>query len=244
MLPFQIKICGITSVDAARQACAVGADAIGLNFYPKSVRFLDDNTASEIVAEIHRLADDQEPVRNYGVFVNESIDHLLAKQAVIGLGGIQLHGNETPEFAVELKSKLPDDVLLMRAIRSRPPMRQGEVDRTELARVAEEIRAWKSTGVTLLIDAKVEGAFGGTGHHVAWKLIPALVEQTDVPLVLAGGLDPWNVADAIRASQAMAVDVASGVESDPGVKDPERVEKFVQQAKLAFGSLNVCSEEK
>ena len=245
MLPFQIKICGLTNVEDTGWACQCGADAVGLNFYSKSKRFVDSEQASAIVAEIDRFNQRQvveanaqkRGVSKVGVFVEMPVVELLETSKRHNLDGIQLHGDEDPSVAEAIRSGLSKNgqpSFLIRAIRSLPKdLASARESRHEKARLSAEIASWVEVGVdVILLDAAMPGEYGGTGKVIDIANIPKL--KSEVPLVLAGGLTPANVVSAIEASGLSAVDVASGVESVPGLKDRGKVEEFVQLAKKSF----------
>lgn len=202
-------------------AVDAGADALGLNFYEKSSRYLATGQAKEIVTAIASR------VQSVGVFVNCDQEEIERIRVEVGLQGVQLHGDEPPDFI----SRIP----------SRPVIRARRVDDRGAAAVAEDLAACEASGrlpEALLVDAISAGQYGGTGETVSWA---GLVDHTKwlrgVPLILAGGLTPENVAEAIRTVRPYGVDVASGVESSPGVKDPEKVRLFVAAAKAAFDEI-------
>jgi phosphoribosylanthranilate isomerase len=215
---FRIKICGITSAADGSWAAESGADAVGLNFVPSSPRCVTTETARRIVQAL------PPGVRKVGVFVNSAPAEILQIASDVGLDTLQLHGDEPPE---DLRSLA--DWPLLRAFR----IRRGDEPRVEdyLARC----RAVGRLPDAVLVDAWQSGAYGGTGRLVDWGLARELGERlVDMPLILAGGLTPDNVADAIQVAQPAGVDTASGVESRPGQKDPERVRAFVVAARQAF----------
>jgi phosphoribosylanthranilate isomerase len=212
-----IKICGIRDRATAEGVARFAPDAIGLNFYSRSPRGVTIDAAAEIV---RGLPPSIEPV---GVFVNHSLSEIVDVCRLCGLATIQLHGDESPEFA----ARLPQ-LRIIRAYRIGPEGLDG---------VAADLERYATLGVRLaacLIDAQVPGAYGGTGEQAPWDLL-ADGWRTDLwpPLVLAGGLTPDNVAAAIAVTQPWGVDVASGVELAPGEKDLARVERFVQAARAA-----------
>jgi phosphoribosylanthranilate isomerase len=199
-----VKVCGVTSVQDAELCVAAGVDAIGLNFAPGSPRCLTLEAAAPIARAIPAQ------VLCVGVFVDADLAQLLHYKRVLSLGCLQLHGAETPELLAQL---LPHAYKALR-------VRGAEVQ-AEAARFA---------GEHLLLDAYVPGAHGGTGARFDWNLARDLARVRNV--TLAGGLTPENVAEAIAVVQPFCVDVASGVESSPGRKDPERVRAFVRAAKV------------
>ena len=218
---FKIKICGLTRAADAIAATDAGADAVGVNFYAGSRRFLPAEDARPIVAALPAA------VRKVGVFVNASADEVAAQADAAGLSCVQLHGDEP----AEMLAQLPTELSIVRAYRC---------DARGLAPLAEYLDACREldrapSAVLIDSDTNVAGEFGGTGRVASWELIArdrALLGQ--MPLVLAGGLTPENVAEAIDAVRPDGVDVASGVESAPGEKDPSLTRQFVSSARDAF----------
>lgn len=216
---FQVKVCGVTNIDDALAALAAGADAIGLNFYPDSVRYVRPEVAAGIAAAVGGRA------VVAGVFVNSTPDeiHAIAKQCRLDL--VQLHGDEPPTDLRSLAG-LP----VMRAFRV-----AGEL---ESARRYLEVCLRLSTLPRLiLVDAAAPGQFGGSGMAADWDLLAAGQSVfAGLPIVLAGGLHAGNVAAAIAAVRPTAVDVASGVEVAPGKKSAERMLAFVQAARQGLAA--------
>ncbi len=214
-LEFQVKICGITSPEDARRVAEAGADAIGLNFYPRSPRCVDLPTARSIRDVL------PQGVVVVGVFVHADDEQIRALAESVGLDWVQLHGDESLAQAQSLR-----DLPLIRAVRC-----EAEPDPS----VAENWRSsqpWQA----VLLDAHHPTHYGGTGRTLAWERWASLGPRS-LPLILAGGLCPENVDLAIRAVRPDAVDVASGVERRPGVKDVSRVRLFVEAARRAFAEL-------
>ncbi|MGI9454969.1 MAG: phosphoribosylanthranilate isomerase [Aeoliella sp.] len=216
--PFRIKICGITTWFDARGAASAGADAIGLTFYEQSPRCILPTEAQKIAR------DKEDATQRIGVFVNadlESIRNLCEEDLV---DAVQLHGDEPPEFVAKLQGQ--------------PVIRARRIDDRGVAAIAEDLAACKAAGRlpdAVLVDAMTPGRYGGTGETVSWAGLADYRRWLgDVPLILAGGLTPENVAEAIRIVRPDGVDVASGVEKSPGVKDARLVEKFIAAARLAF----------
>ena len=215
---FRVKICGITTLEDALLAAEAGADAIGLNFYDKSPRYVTAERAKEICQALPAK------VEKVGVFVNSLAKGIVATASRVGLTAVQLHGDEGPEHLVTL-GNLP----VIKAFR----FRESTLDsaRAFLDQIPEA-----SHPAAILLDAHAAGAYGGTGQVLDWE---ALANERNkllgIPLILAGGLTPDNVAEAIRIARPDGVDTASGVESAPGRKDPEKVGAFVAAAKRAFG---------
>ena len=229
---FQIKICGITSPNDASMVCQAGADAIGINFYPASPRFVDTEMAQRIVETIEGFCSrGTQPVQKVGVFVNSTVEEIVLTAKLLRLDAIQLHGDEKPSMARYIRgyaNTLAWKPRLIRAIRQPLPDESGI--RTGLD---QEIRNWFEMGCdAVLLDAAIPGEYGGTGKVIDWKSVADL--KTPLPLILAGGLRANNVAMAIGLSNVKAVDVASGVEKYPGAKDPEKVAAFVQSARSAW----------
>lgn len=219
---FRVKICGITSTEDALHAAACGADALGLNFYSRSSRFLEIPRAAEITAAVRA----QFPqVKLVGVSVNATLEEVQRITAAVPLGAWQLHGDEPPEFLLELAKQLPQ-LRLIRAFRCR---------NTDLAQESSYLQTCQTLGRlpdAVLLDAYDPSAYGGTGKVVDWHAVlehrPQLFQ---LPLILAGGLTPENVAAALESSHADGVDVASGVEASPGKKDPEKVRALIAAAR-------------
>lgn len=207
MIRLFVKICGITSVADALAALACGVDAIGLNFHAGSPRYVALPQAAAIARAIGTRA------LKVGLFVNASADEINEVDDTIGLDLIQLHGDESPAFCA------PWPTRVVKACRV-----QTAEDVDGLARYAH-LRM-------LLIDAAVAGAYGGTGVRADWRLARA-AKRYGVPILLAGGLTPENVADAVRVVMPFGVDVASGVESAPGRKDAAKMRAFVAAARGA-----------
>lgn len=217
---FRIKICGITNSHDALAAVQSGADALGFNFFVRSKRFVEANAAREIVAALPK------GVQRIGVFVNHSMAEICSTASEVGLDGIQLHGDEPPEIV----SQLPLQLLLIRAFRC------GAAGLMPLREYLENCCAAGRVPDTVLIDADAGSAFGGTGQSADWGQVARernLLKGT--PLILAGGLTPANVAAAISAVHPDAVDVASGVERESGLKDHQLIADFVAAAKRGFG---------
>ena len=214
---FRIKICGVTSVEDALLAAVAGADAIGLNFYPKSPRFVEVEQARQIVDSLPKS------VRRVGVFVDASVDEIRRAVAELGLDLAQLHGDEPVE--------------LLRALRGVPVMKAFRAG-ADLVPIANYLASCHRGGCVprmLLLDAARTGLYGGTGTTLDWQALAAgRPLLAGLPLVLAGGLTPLNVAEAIAAVRPWGVDVASGVEDRPGRKSKPLVEQFVAAAKLAL----------
>ncbi len=218
-----VKICGITSLEDARLAVTAGADALGFVFYPKSPRFIPPEQAAAIAAAIRREAPS---IRLVGVFVNAPVHRVQAWMEAIGLDWAQLHGEEPPEVMAALADRAYK-VLRLRA--SAPERGSGDPPDPEpyCGRLPD--------GPTLGVDAWHPVAYGGTGRVADWETAAAWARR--YRLLLSGGLTPENVAEAILRVRPWGVDVSSGVEREPGRKDPEKVRAFVARARAAFQSL-------
>ncbi len=199
--PVSLKICGVTLADDALRLVEMGIEALGANFWPQSKRYLDPAAAGFLKALEGKIL-------RVGVFVNAGPDlpRRLVEEGLIDL--VQLHGDEQPEDArVFREAGIP----FLKAI--------GVKGLEDLARV----RDYGAAGI--LLDAHAPGLYGGTGQTIDWALARSFAEaHPDLPLILAGGITPENVADAVAAVQPAALDVASGAELRPGVKDFGKVE--------------------
>lgn len=200
-MPTRIKICGIREPELAKLAEDLGVHAIGLNFVPNSARYVSDNEAQAISEALGPF------IHRVGLFVNPSADNVTHTMSEVDLDILQFHGEEEASFCESFG--LP----YIKAVR---------------VKSAEDILSANQEYVgacALLLDSHSEAAKGGTGETFDWKLIP----EIDKPLILAGGLTSVNVAAAIAIVEPYAVDVSSGVESAPGVKDAARMRAFVDE---------------
>lgn len=218
---FRIKICGVTRVEDALMAVEAGAEALGVNFYPQSPRCVSAQTAQAIVRSL------PPEVAKVGVFVNAPASQIATLVEQLGLDLIQLHGDEPPEFLPQWAG-----TPIIKALRLGPERLAGVV--AYLARCRE----LGSVPAMCLIDSYLKGRYGGTGQVADWAALREYGgERWHPPLVLAGGLNPQNVAEAIRLVRPYAVDTSSGVERSPGLKDPLLVRQFVAAARHAFAQL-------
>ncbi len=206
-----VKICGITRPEDAVACIRAGADWLGLNFWPTSKRYLNLAQASDVVQAARRARAD---VGLVGVFVDQPLGEVTGVLSALELDRAQLHGDEPPDFVHRLGD---------RAIKALPITESAQLD--ELAEYDCPV---------VLIDTPSPGR-GGSGIVGDWSVAKTAAAERRV--ILAGGLTPDNVADAIAAVQPWGVDVASGVESAPGVKDHELVARFVEQARAAAARL-------
>lgn len=198
----KIKFCGITNLDDADRAVAAGAWAIGLIFWPRSPRRCDFDTAGAIAGAVKRK------VEVAGVFVNATLDHVGATAEAIGLTMLQLHGDEGPAYCSEAARRTGCKVIKAARVRSGADVRALSAFHTDYH----------------LLDSYTAGVPGGTGETFSWEI--ARAHRARIPMILSGGLNPDNVAEAIEVVRPFAVDVASGVEMSPGLKDPDKLEAF------------------
>jgi len=210
----RVKICGITNLDDALHAIESGADELGFNFYKESPRYISPAEAKKIADKLPRR------IIKIGVFVNESMEDVVQIAKLVGVNGIQLHGDESDLYILDLKEKTP--CFVIKAFRVSPSFQ------------AADALDWDMDYP--LFDAYSPLEFGGTGQKLDWKNISNdLFVWFPNQAYLAGGLTSDNVAEAIQSVQLLyAVDVASGVESSPGKKDPEKVAAFIKAAKEAI----------
>jgi phosphoribosylanthranilate isomerase len=205
----RIKICGITRGEDAAAAADAGADAVGFVFYPPSPRAVEPARAAEIVAALPPF------VTSVGLFVNATREAVLSTLAAVPLDLLQFHGDEPPEYCGQFGRPY------LKAIRVRPG--------ADLLKYALSYAvAGRARG--LLLDAYVDGTHGGTGRTFDWSLIPG---GLPLPVVLSGGLTSGNVAQAVRQVRPAAVDVSSGVESAPGIKDHGMITAFIQAVRTS-----------
>ncbi|MEA2424753.1 MAG: phosphoribosylanthranilate isomerase [Thermoleophilaceae bacterium] len=205
-----VKICGITRPEDAELAASLGAWAIGLIFHEPSPRSVDVTTAAQIGSDLKR------ELEVAGVFVNRPLEEVAELADVCSLTIIQLHGDEGPVYADELRRR--SGLKIMKAGRVRD------------AASLQALDAFRHVDFQL-VDAHNPDLFGGTGETFDWQLLRGRLSK--VPLVLSGGLTPANVAEAIRATHPWGVDSASGTEASPGVKDPAKVTAFIHAAEQA-----------
>jgi len=201
-----VKICGITDSDTALAAAAAGADALGFVFAPGRRRVAPE-TARDI---IRRLPPE---VLTVGVFVDEDPETVRGIAAYCGLGALQFHGRESPDYCRDFQG---------RAVKAFGVTRSSAGD---LERAAAAYPVW-----ALLLDTAAGGRPGGTGRVFDWRLVESL--KFSRPVILAGGLNPENVQAAIAAVRPYGVDVSTGVETG-GVKDPEKIRRFIKLAREA-----------
>ena len=202
----RVKICGITRLEDARAACEAGADALGFVFYARSPRHLAIEQARSLVTALPPF------VTSVGLFVDAEPAFVRQVLKEVPLDLLQFHGGESPDECRGFGRPY------LKAVRVRPG--------ADLLKYATEYH----DALGLLLDAYVSGVPGGTGERFDWSLIPAHLPK---PVVLSGGLTPENVAEAVEQIRPWAVDVSSGVEARPGVKDATKVAAFIEHAKRA-----------
>jgi phosphoribosylanthranilate isomerase len=235
--PMWIKICGVNDAGIARQIAELRPDAIGLNFYAPSVRSVSAETARQI-------ADVLPPgIQAIGIFVEATADTMRQTAALCRLDGIQLHAAGPSDALAELVggAAIPG-ASIAGPVRGPKRIRAFQVGARGLAPVEEyfeQDRGRARSAEAYLVDAEVEGIYGGTGKTVSWDLLRKDYRREEwPPLILAGGLRPENVAEAIETVRPWGVDVASGVESSTGVKDVALVARFIEEARRAFAKVN------
>lgn len=205
----RIKICGITNLDDAAEAVRLGAWAIGLIHFAESPRVVDAAEAVRIAAAFRRKCE------VVGVFVNPELDEVAKAVEDAGLTMVQLNGNEGPSFCAEVARKTGVKVIKAVHVGSAADIHGAEAFRTDFH----------------LFDRKGKGLWGGTGESFDWDLLAE--RRSEVPAIVAGGLRPENVAEAIATTHPYAVDVASGVEAEPGRKDHAAMTAFFEAAQGA-----------
>ena len=199
----RVKHCGITRVEDAQLAIELGAWALGMIFWPQSPRACAPDVAAEIGRRHRRQAE------LTGVFVNQPLDEIAELAEFVPLSLVQLHGDEGPAFCTEVARRTGAKVIKAERVRSKADL--------------QALTAFRSVDFHL-VDAHVEGMRGGTGQTVDRRIL--LDRLSEVPLILSGGLTAENVGEAIDEIAPFAVDVASGTEAEPGVKDPEKLRAF------------------
>jgi phosphoribosylanthranilate isomerase len=214
----RVKVCGVTSEEDALAAARFGADAVGLNFHPPSPRCVDPEVARFILRALPPF------IEAVGVFVDRPLREVYERLRPLGrIRTIQMHGQVR-----EMADCYPYHFVPAFQVR----------DASSLAEVTRYLNTCRGLGrlpSAVLLDGHAPGLAGGTGRTAPWELLASF--RPGVPVILAGGLTPDNVAEAVALVRPFAVDVASGVESSPGVKDPDRVQRFIENARAAAGRL-------
>ncbi len=214
----KVKICGLTSLQDAQAALTAGADLLGFNFYPSSPRYLNPVSCAALVTTLRKQGCRAQLV---GVFVNSTVAHIEEIMSACRLDLAQLSGDEPPDVLAALGP---------RAFKALRPASAADLAQS-LMRFTLASPKGVPHGPAWLVDAYRPGEFGGTGQAADWGLAAGLAAR--VPILLAGGLHPENVATAIRAVRPWGVDVASGIETAPGRKDVEKMQAFVRAARAA-----------
>ncbi len=207
----KIKICGITNLEDARYASGALVDYLGFIFYEKSPRFIDPAEAGAIINWI-------EGPEKVGVFVNQPIDEVntIAKQS--GLDFVQLHGDESIEYCQLI------DKPVIKAIHITPD--------TEASELMEQVESYREVSEFLLFDTKTDGLWGGTGQTFNWDILNNI--SSGIPFFLSGGLNAGNVKQAISKINPFAIDVSSGVEEEPGLKDFEKIDALMDEMRSVW----------
>jgi phosphoribosylanthranilate isomerase len=214
----RVKICGVTTPADAAAAAHAGADAVGLNFYPNSVRYLaDDQTIQQILKSLPPFVD------AVGVYVVEAWDQALLHAQNHGLRSIQMHGDRH-----DPAGRFPFHRIDAFRIAS-----TNSLNQVDAYLAAAELAGHPPAAV--LLDGHTPGQYGGAGARAPWALLADF--RPPVPIFLAGGLTPENVAEAVQIVRPYGIDVAGGVESTPGRKDPEKLRRFIENARAAAASL-------
>lgn len=209
----RVKICGIKEVEQGKQIVSLGANSLGFICVKGSPRYITPQKIRDIVNHLPKKAD------RVGVFANHSLTEIISVQKEANLSSIQLHGGESPDFCVHLRKAIPKNIELIKAFRLKDSQSLG----TTLK--------YKSVVDTLLLDAYHPQILGGTGHTIDWQ---DLIEfRPPQPWLLAGGLTPDNVTQALSVLKPNGIDLSSGVERSPGDKDLARVAQL-------FAELNSC----
>jgi len=201
----RVKICGITSVEDAQHVCNAGADALGLVFYEKSPRNVTIEQAAAICESLPPF------VGSVGLFLDAAEDFVDSVLATVSLDLLQFHGAETPEYC-ESFNRPYIKVVGMQDIKSEQ----------EFTSICDKYTAAKG----FLVDSHATGKAGGTGKTFDWQNVPKNYKK---PIILAGGLNPENVADAMQQTDVYGIDLSSGVESQPGIKDPQKIKALMKE---------------
>lgn len=204
----RVKICGIRTLEEARAALDLGADAIGLNFWESSPRYIEPAAAGEIIEALPPF------FSCIGVFVNEAPEKILEIADLACLDGVQLHGDESPDYCRELRR-----LRMIKALR---------VDDSFDLNLATQFPV-----SAILLDTHISGTYGGTGERFDWGVAARAAKL--IPVILAGGLNHKNVREAIETVRPFGVDVCSGVEAEPGRKDLDKMRLFMQEVTKSTG---------
>jgi phosphoribosylanthranilate isomerase len=206
----RIKMCGTTTLEDAEKAVRLGVDALGFIFYEKSPRYITPIDAREIISHLPAFMD------FVGVFVGKEISEVVEIVRKSGINHVQLHGNENIEYCQKLIEKLPCCKVI-------------KAFRVSSKSKAEDFSPYQYVVSGFLLDTYLKGEPGGTGEVFDWEIIKKLNLQR--PLILAGGLNPDNITDAVSSVEPYAVDINSGVEVKPGVKDYIKLSRLIQHVR-------------
>ncbi|MCT7966527.1 phosphoribosylanthranilate isomerase [Laspinema sp. D1] len=218
----RVKICGITKPEQGVAIADLGATALGFICVPTSPRYVTDLQIQQVVQAIEGM-----PVDRIGVFAHTTIELICQTVKVGGLTGVQLHGGESLEFCDRLRQGLPEAVEILKAIRVKTT--------TDL----DQAKDYLPVVDTLLLDAYHPGLLGGTGHTLDWNLLQQF--NPSCPWLLAGGLTPENIQEAIAQVKPPGIDLSSGVERSPGDKDLARVAELFSNLKRSGSYLSHCA---
>lgn len=205
MSKIKVKICGITRVEDALCACQNGAWAIGYIFVKESKRFIEPKNAGDISKNL------PDNIEKIGVFVNSSIEEIEQTTKIAKLSKIQLHGDETPEFCNTVKERTGLDIIKALRIRSEKDL--------------EKIIDYKNIVNIILLDTYSEKEYGGTGETFDWELAQT-AKKYNLPVIIAGGLNPQNINCAYNEVEPFALDVSSGVEIEKGIKNKDKIKEL------------------
>jgi len=208
----RIKMCGTTNIVDAREAVYSGVDALGFIFVEKSPRYIPAQKAGEVVACLPPFVD------RVGVFIDRDVQEVLEIILEVGLTYAQLHGGEDPSYCRQIA-------------RMAAPCKVIKAFRVGLENRAADFARYNDVVCGFLLDTYIQGQAGGTGQVFDWRLIEGLDLQR--PVILAGGLRPENILEAIRMVRPFGVDVNSGVEVTPGIKDHQKLHELIDQVRLA-----------
>lgn len=202
----RVKICGLSKKEDVILAAKLGAWALGFVFYEKSPRAVSREQTKGLIDSLSEIKAHAKPKHLVGVFVNAPIDEIVNTCQIAGINTVQLHGDEDPAYLEQLKERI--DVSVIKAFRPKS------------AEDLQSIRAYSKADF-FLIDAAVQGAYGGTGSLGNWDLLSILKSQK--PSILAGGINPENIVEAFDKTKPFACDLSSSIEISPGVKDHQKM---------------------
>jgi len=229
----KVKICGITNKEDAFWASSLGADFIGINFYKDSLRKISVKTAKEITDSVPKYTS------VVGVFVNDLISEIIKTIKKVNIEYVQLHGEETKEICIELKSLLPQ-IKIIKVIKIKPENTSVEQSQSEnqasVNTTINQITDFLSCVDYILFDTQIDTQVGGTGEIFNWDIVLEIKKHFEnsnakLQFFVAGGLNPDNVSSVVELLEPFAVDVSSGIERLPRRKDFEKMKSFIRKAK-------------